>query len=82
MWVVIESLDASLAKTTHVLLVNKMARPGCLPGARMLDLMKSLHALVIPLSMRATLLLDAFPSSGSNGTSGKRLAFLGPRRLT
>jgi len=62
--------DASLAKTTQVLLVHKMAGAGCVPSVRVLKLTKA-FAPVTPLSMRETLLSEAFPPSGSNGRNRK-----------
>ena len=83
MWVVVKSIDASLAKTTHVLLADKTPGPGCVGHRRMLQLIKTLLAHVTPLGMRPTPAPVAFPPSGSDGRNQKLLAFPSlPRRST
>jgi len=81
-WVVINSIDGNLAKTTHVLLVNKTPGPGCVTDVRMVQLTKAL-AHITALSGCATLLPKAFPPSGSDVRNRKTACPpVLPRRLT
>ena len=82
MRVVTNSIDASRAKTTHVLLRNNSVPVGCVRASRVVDLSKStLH--VENTDMRAMPPSEVYPPGSNSGSRPERtLIPVSPRRLT